>query len=88
MAVVGVQSCLVCNAAMVAVEPNQLTHPCCDPDDVRQPALILEEITELVGDLGWCRVCGEPIRAPGFTKRCRPKHKLNDLEQHQERNQA
>jgi hypothetical protein len=88
MAVVGVRTCVVCNTAMVAVEPGQITHPCCDPDDTRLPALSIEEIAELIGDLGQCPVCGDPIRGPGLTKRCRPNHKLNDLEQRQERNQA
>jgi hypothetical protein len=88
MVVAGVHTGLVCNTAMVAIDPGQITHPCCDPDDVRQPPLSETEIAELIGDLARCQDCGDPIRGPGLTKRCRPKHKLNDLEQRQERNQA
>jgi hypothetical protein len=53
--------CLACNTAMLAVEPDEITHPCCDPDDTPLPVLSIEEITELIGDQGWCGDCGEPI---------------------------
>jgi hypothetical protein len=38
-AIAGARTCLVCNTAMIAVEPDQLTHPCCDPDDTPLPIL-------------------------------------------------
>jgi hypothetical protein len=36
-AVAGARTCLVCNTAMIAVEPDQLTHPCRDPNDTPLP---------------------------------------------------
>ena len=60
---------------MLAVEPNQITHPCCDPDDTPLPALSIDEITELIGDLGQCQDCGQPAHSPGLTSRCKSKHK-------------
>lgn len=68
--------CVCCNQPMLAVEPNQITHPCCDPDDTPLPALSIDEITELIGDLGRCEDCGEPSRGPGFTNKCRTNHKV------------
>jgi hypothetical protein len=68
--------CLVCNQPMLAVEPNQITHPCCDPDDTPLLALSVEEINQLIGDQGWCRDCGEPIRESGFTKMCSSNHRV------------
>jgi hypothetical protein len=74
--IVAVSTCLVCNQPMLAVEPDQITHPCCDPDDTCQPVLSLDEITDLIGDLGRCEDCGEPIRGPEFTNKCRTDHKV------------
>jgi hypothetical protein len=36
--------CVACNTAMLAVEPDQITHPCCDPDDTPLPVLSVDEI--------------------------------------------
>ena len=69
-------TCLTCNERRIIVEAGQLTHPCCDPDDTCQPVLSLDEITDLIGDLGRCEDCGEPIRGPGFTNKCRTNHKV------------
>jgi hypothetical protein len=71
-----ISACVVCNKAVLAVEPDQITYPCCDPDDTPLPALSLDRITELIGDQGRCEDCGEPTRGPGFTNRCRPNHKV------------
>jgi hypothetical protein len=71
-----ISTCVVCNTAMLPVEPDQITHPCCDPDDTPLPVLSIDKITELIGDLGRCEDCGEPIREPGSTNRCRPQHKV------------
>jgi hypothetical protein len=60
---------------MVTVEPDQITHPCCDPDDTALPALSIEEINELIGDHGRCRTCGQPIRSVGLISRCKSRHK-------------
>ena len=68
--------CLVCNTAMLAVEQDQITHPCCDPDDTALPVLSIEEINELVGDLGQRQDCGQPNRSPGLTTRCKSRHKV------------
>jgi hypothetical protein len=67
--------CAACNTAMITVEPDQITHPCCDPDDTTQPVLNINQITELIGDLGRCQDCGQPARSPGLTSRCQPRHK-------------
>jgi hypothetical protein len=67
--------CAVCNQPMLAVEPDQITHPCCDPDDTPFPVLSIEEIKKLIGDLGQCQDCGQPNRSPGLTPRCKSKHK-------------
>jgi hypothetical protein len=75
MAVASVRTCPVCNEAMVAVEPDQLTNPCCDPDDTTQPVLSLDEIAALISDLGQCQDCAQPIHEPGLMKKCRPQHK-------------
>jgi hypothetical protein len=64
-----VSACLVCNEAVIAVEPDQIAHPCCDPDDTTQPVLSIDQLTELIGDLGRCQACGDPIRSPGRTSR-------------------
>lgn len=69
-------TCLTCNEGRIIVEAGQLTHPCCDPDDTTQPVLSLDEIAELIGYLGRCEDCGEPIRGPGFTNKCRTNHKV------------
>jgi hypothetical protein len=66
--------CVACNQPMLAVEPDQITHPCCDPDDTPLSILSLAEITELIGDQGWCLDCGEPFSQPGLVKRCRDRH--------------
>jgi hypothetical protein len=42
-------TCAVCNEAMLVVEPDQITHPCCDPDDTPLPVLSIEEIAETLG---------------------------------------
>jgi hypothetical protein len=60
---------------MLTVEPDQITHPCCDPDDTSLPILSLDEINQLIGDLGRCPDWGVAIRDPGLTNRCRPQHK-------------
>ena len=75
MAVAGVCACLVCNTAMVAIDSGQLSHPCCDPDDIRIPVVSESAIAELIGDLGQCQDCGQPARSPGLTSRCKSKHK-------------
>ena len=67
--------CVACNTAMLAVEPDQITHPCCDPDDTPLPILSIDQINELIGDLGQCQDCGQPARSPGLTSRCKSKHK-------------
>jgi len=64
-----------CNQPMLAVEPDQITHPNCDPDDTPLSPLSLDKITELIGDLGWCGDCGDPIRGPALIKRCQSQHK-------------
>jgi hypothetical protein len=60
---------------MLAVEPDQITHPCCDPDDTPLPILSIDQINKLIGDLGQCQDCGQPARSPGLTSRCKSKHK-------------
>jgi hypothetical protein len=50
--------CVACNTAMLVVEPDQITHPCCD--DTSLPVLSINEIAELIGDLGWCPDCNGP----------------------------
>ena len=69
-------TCAVCNEGLLQVEPDQITHPCCDPDDTPLPVLSLDEIAELIGYLGRCEDCGEPIRGPGVTNKCRTNHKV------------
>jgi hypothetical protein len=60
---------------MLAVEPDQITHhPCCDPDDTSLPILSLDEINQLIGDLGRCPDFGEPFNQPGLIKRCGDRH--------------
>jgi hypothetical protein len=49
-------TCVVCNEAMLIVEPDQITHPCCDPDDTPLPGLGVVEIVEMLG--------GHVIEAP------------------------
>jgi hypothetical protein len=66
--------CAACNQAMLPVEPDQITHPCCDPDDTPLPVVSIEEIIELIGDLGRCQGCGQPFNQPGLIKRCRDRH--------------
>jgi hypothetical protein len=56
--------CVACSTPMIAVEPDQITHPCCDPDDTTQPVLTIDEIAELLGDLDWLR------RQPGRCTSC------------------
>jgi hypothetical protein len=51
------------------------THPCCDPDDTPLPVLSIEEINQLIGDLGQCQDCGQSARSPGLTTRCKRNHK-------------
>jgi hypothetical protein len=52
----GLATCVVCNEAMVIVEPDQITHPCCDPDDTSLPVLSIDEIEEMLGG----RIIGAP----------------------------
>jgi hypothetical protein len=59
-----IPTCVACNQAMLPVEPDQITHPCCDPDDTPFPALSETGIAELLGDLGWLR------QQPGRCTRC------------------
>jgi hypothetical protein len=66
--------CVACNTAMLEVEPDQITHPCCDPDDTPHPVLSIAEIAALIGDLGRCQDCGQPFNQPGLIKRCRDRH--------------
>jgi hypothetical protein len=68
------QVCVCCNTGLITVEPDQITHPCCDPDDTPLPVLSIEEITELIGDLGRCADCGEPVNGPSLMQRCRGRH--------------
>ena len=42
-------TCVVCNQELLQVEPDQITHPCCDPDDTPLPALSVDEIAETLG---------------------------------------
>jgi hypothetical protein len=69
--------CVVCNQPMLAVEPNQITHPCCDPDDTPLPALNINEIAELLGDFGRlrqqpgrCTCCGYYPATQGHAADC------------------
>jgi hypothetical protein len=48
--------------------------PCCDPDDTPLPVVSIEEIIELIGDLGRCQGCWQPFNQPGLIKRCRDRH--------------
>jgi len=68
--------CVACNTAMLAIEPDQIIHPCCDPDDTPLPVFSAEEITELIGYHGRCQACGQPSRSPGLTSRCKPRYKV------------
>ena len=72
--------CLACNTAMLPVEPDQITHPCCDPDDTPLPALNEYEIAELLGDLDWlrqqsgrCTGCGYHPATQGHAADCNSK---------------
>jgi hypothetical protein len=67
--------CVACNQPMLAVEPDQITHPSCDPDDTSLPILSLDEINQLIGDQGRCLDCGDPLNQPGLMQRCRGRHK-------------
>jgi hypothetical protein len=42
-------TCVVCNEELLQVEPDQITHPCCDPDDTPLPVLSVDEIAETLG---------------------------------------
>lgn len=57
-------TCIACNQRMLPVEPDQITHPCCDPDDTPLPALSENGLAELLSDLGWLR------QQPGRCTRC------------------
>jgi hypothetical protein len=72
--------CVVCNQPMLAVEPNQITHPCCDPDDTPLQVLNINEIAELLSDLGWfrqqpghCTCCGYHPATQGHAADCDSK---------------
>jgi hypothetical protein len=71
---ISLATCVVCNEELIQVEPDQITHPCCDPDDTPLPILSLDQITELIGDLARCQDCGQPFNQPGLIKRCRDRH--------------
>jgi len=65
---------------MLPVEPDQITHPCCDPDDTPLPVLSENGIAELLGDLGWlrqqpdrCTRCGYHPATQGHTADCDSK---------------
>ena len=69
--------CVVCNQPMLAVEPNQITHPCCDPDDTPLPVFNINEIAELLGDFGRlrqqpgrCTCCGYYPATQGHAADC------------------
>jgi hypothetical protein len=55
-------TCVVCNEGMLLVEQDQITHPCCDPDDTPQPVLSVDEITELFNSSEWLRLSERPGR--------------------------
>jgi hypothetical protein len=75
-----VSTCLICNQAMITVEPDQLTHPCCDPDDNRRPSLDHEAVAGLLADLaffrrqpGRCACCGSHPATQGHLADCDSK---------------
>jgi hypothetical protein len=55
-------TCVVCNQELLQVEPDQITHPCCDPDDTPLPVLSVDEITELFNSSEWLRLSERPGR--------------------------
>jgi hypothetical protein len=54
--------CVACDQPMLAVEPDQITHPCCDPDDTPLPVLAVDQIAELFNSSEWLRLCERPGR--------------------------
>jgi hypothetical protein len=56
-------TCVVCNEGMVIVEPDQITHPCCDPDDTPLPVLSVDEIAKM---LGGCAIDAPPVGASDY----------------------
>lgn len=47
--------CVACNQPMLAVEPGQITHPCCDPDDTALPVLSEAAVAHLLASPDWLR---------------------------------
>jgi hypothetical protein len=75
--VTALEVCLACNQPMIAGEPDQITHPCCDPDDTALPTLNETETVDLLSNDGWfrqrpgrCGHCGNHPATQGHAATC------------------